>query len=281
MDQNQTSATPSDNRVMMSKSELSLYVKDGYPTGRLIGAAAALKGLTPEDIAAASGVSVAIVRAILKDGRGIRDTKKSVLIRIGDAVGLDLARMRFKAEGVHIFDVSSMGKTVNGWPIKEVMRAFGLLARDALAARIELDKTGSKDVIAVNSDSLRALVFDSKRTLFKSPRFNPGVIPSGGWVMKKSAPLTIKLVDAELASNIRGRDVTEREFDEIFAGTDGILWNDVKSAARLAGVSKAELMGFIKSRTEAMDTQEDEKMVQSASDSRRILRLVEAEPKAA
>jgi len=46
------------------------------------------------------------------------------------------------------------------------------------------------------------------------------------------------------------------EFDELFVGAKALTWDDVQMQARIAGVTKEELLGFIKTTAGKLDASE-------------------------
>lgn len=267
-------------RVHMSRAELALYIREGRPTGLLLSSVALLKGISTEALAKAAGVPVALVQSMFATN-GLTPLKAGTIRRVATVLGIDLSTMRLAAGQVHVFTLSHAPGFGSSARARAVVGAVGLLARDARVAEVQVGRgikaalTGSRVYVAQNA-SFRALFVASPLARFELDR-----IPSASWVRGSRPESVVRIASGELVANLGARDLTESEFDEMFMGADAFSWEDIRVAARSNGVSKAELMDFIRLRADQADEAEGAE-TKSGVDSRpAFLRLVETELKVA
>lgn len=247
--ENKLTPGPAVGRVQMKRAELERMVSNGRPTGHLLRSVAVLKGLSEESLAGAAGIPVGMVRAILDD-QGITAVNRATIRNIAGALGIDLATMRFTGSAVHVLDYSRIPGGTSEEATRLIARAAGLLCRDAMVAELKgclssFNSTIGKRVFAVQNAHSRVLVYAGPRKKFELEH-----VPSGSWARKTREQSALEVQNVELIPAVRGRDVTASEFDELFMGPNAPTWDDVKLAARANGLSKSELLSFIRSRGE-------------------------------
>lgn len=268
-------------RVQMSRSELELYVREGRPTGLLLHSIALLKGLTAAAVAKASGIPEQLVQSIFSD-YGLASVKKGAIKRVAGVLGIDLSTMRFAAGQVHIFDLGNIPALTGRTKARQIVRAAGLLARNARVAKL-LVGTGLKAVFArqntyvVQTQHFRALFVSGRG----SARFDLAYLPSAQWVRGRPEDSVVRIENAELIANLKSGDLTEGEFDELFLGSGAFNWEDIRVASRVNGVSKADLMKFIESRARELDESEDVEARRVVNENAPFLRLVENDQRVA
>lgn len=275
-EQSAAPAAPAAQRVMMSRAELELYVKEGRPTGFLLKSVATLKGLSTASVAKSSGIPAALVQSIFDD-HGVSAIKRGAIKRVAMVLGIDLSCMRLAGGQVHVFNMGNLPTLMGAVALRRVMRGVGLLARGAHVAELNVNRGlrswfGAGSMHVAQKDNFRALFVGST---FKSFALN--FIPSAAWVCGKREQSVVSVDNAELTRNLMARDLTEGEFDELFLGASALTWDDIRVASRVNGVTKAELLRFIESRAEEIDATDDAEEKKAALENRPFLRLVETE----
>lgn len=267
---------PAAQRVMMSRAELELYVKEGRPTGFLLKSVATLKGLSTAAVAKSSGIPAALVQSIFDD-HGVSAIKRGAIKRVAMVIGIDLSCMRLAGGQVHVFNMGNLPTLMGAVTLRRVMRGIGLLARGAQVAELKVERGmrswfGGPTMHVAQKDNFRALFVSGT---FKS--FAIGFIPSGTWVCGKREQSVVPVENSELSKNLIAGDLTEGEFDELFLGASALTWDDIRVASRVNGVTKAELLRFIESRANEIDATDDAEEKKAALENRPFLRLVETE----
>jgi hypothetical protein len=161
------------------------------------------------------------------------------------------------------------------------MRAIGLLARGARVAELKaptglVDKVAGRKMFVAQSETFRGLFLGTGLA-----RFAIEHIPGAQWARMKREDSVVFIENRELVSNLRARDLTEGEFDELFMGADAFTWDDIRVASRVNGVSKAAVMAFIRSCAAELDASEDIEAKRLVNETRPQLRLVDNESKVA
>lgn len=277
----QPTRSTNGQRVQMSRSELELYVREGRPTGLLLSSVAKLKGMSSASIAKSCGIPNVLVKSIFND-HGVASIKNGAIKRIATALGIDLGTMRFSAGQVHTFSTANVSSLVTSSRMRIVMRAVGLLARGARVAEVSFGNGFSK---LISGKGFYVAQCEGFRAVFTTTRmagFNIDMIPSAQWVCLKKVDSRVRVENIELIENMKTNNITEGEFDEIFIGAAAFTWDDVRVASRINGVSKANLMEFIRVKAAELDESENNEAKRICNEDRPVfLRLVETELKTA
>lgn len=269
-----------EQRVEMMRSEVELYVRDRRPTGLLLRSVACLKGMTAASIANASGQPRGVVLDMMKD-HGLAGIKEGALRKVAAVLGIDLSTMRLAQGHVHVFDLRRL-KGVGKQECEQAMRAAGLLVRGSIAARLSAELplkmriTGVVHHVAEHTSSdgrvTQALFVSGRRH-----RFDINAVPGGNWVKTSESDSTVHIPNGELVGHLLNQSLTVGEFGDLFKGDQALTWNDVIVASRVNGISKAELLDFIKSRAAEQDVRDLETARVEVLSPRPVLALVGSE----
>ena len=252
-------APAAPQKVAMSKAELALYIRDGRPSGLLLSSLALMKGLDVADVARTSGLTPQVVAAAFAQ-ESMANLQASTIKRIANVLGLNLQSLRLADWQVHVFDLSRLSSVKGATARHKAMRAVGLVMRGALVARLGVagaswEKVfGGKQFYAAQADGVRA-VFVASRGIRGSGPFSISSLPNAGWVCRTEAASLVPVRAEELTKNMRAHDLTALEFDQIFSGPEAFSWADIHVAARANGVTRAEIMEFIRERGAAINQQ--------------------------
>lgn len=276
VDANRAEERSGDQRVQMSRAELELYVREGRPTGLLLRSVATLKGLSAAAISKASGIPEALIESIFND-HGVGSIKKGTIKRVATVLGIDLSVMRMAAGQVHVFNLTNAPGRLNAKSARQAVRAVGLLARGAVVAELKVG-SGLQSMMwsgrmhVVQSEHFRALFIGARGKKFDIKHF-----PSAKWVRRERATSLVPIQNLELVKLLVAQDLTEGEFDELFQGMNALTWADIRTASRVNGVSKADLLRFIESRASELDAVEDDAAKKAVLEPRGFLTLVHNE----
>jgi hypothetical protein len=236
----------------LTKQEESLYIVEGHPTGLLLCAVAKLKGIDFKEISKATGVPVDVVNSIIPVDvvHSIFSQSQAPIFasttikKIADVLGIDFERLRFTSDRVHTFDLKNIGLFVSKEIAHRYLRGVGLLARGCKLGHTKISKPfslASASLCVAQSKCFRGIFFDSG-----SMKLAPELLVDSGWARKSRTGSELSISNKELSTAILRRDITPVEFDELFMGSAALTWDDVRMQARIAGVSKLELVSFIK-----------------------------------
>ncbi|MCZ8257604.1 MAG: hypothetical protein O9327_18310 [Polaromonas sp.] len=256
----------------MTRTELELYLKYGRPTGLLLRSVAILKGLSSASIAAGCGISPTMAATVLDD-HSSWELKRGSIRRVAAVLGIDLKTMSLAAGQVHFFHLAN-ARAAKGEDFRTLMRAIGLLARDGTFAELAV------------GDGLDALRWKGRvhaagskvyRALFLGRGFDIEHIPSGQWVRRTREESLVRVRNPSLEKSLFRFDLTESEFDELFQGEKAATWDTIISAARLNGVSKADVLQFIAAKSAELESSDVAQARAALSNERGPLKLVVAE----
>jgi hypothetical protein len=260
-------------KVDMSADEIALYCKAGRPTGLLLSSVAKLKGTSIESIAAATGLSQSLVKAVFTNQFAIA-LSDATICKISEVVGIDSAEMRFRDDRVHFFDLRNLGFFKSREKMHLAMRGVGLLARGAKSARIRVDHRSmnlwmGKELFCAQSKQFRSIF-----TASSVAAFNPEWFVDGRWARGDRASSTATVSNNELKSFLASSDLTTKEFDEIFIPSEVESWADLREVARANGLSKDEVMSHIKTfanrQSDMRDTRNSANLRLVEVDNRRV-----------
>jgi hypothetical protein len=218
------------------------------------------------------------VRSMFED-HGMSSIKSGAIRRVADVLGIDSAQMRFASGRVHSIELSRIPMFTSAAEKRKISRAVGLLARGAQVVEMKSPASlqqllSGRKMFAMQTSNFRVICVAGIGS-----GFDIDTVPSAVWGGGEHSKSIIPVLDAEMAENLKALDLTESEFDELFEGLNAATWADIKVASRFNGVSKKELMAFIKSR--AVEFDEDDDAAPAAAETRAPLRLVEVEQKVA
>lgn len=239
-------------KVAMSRAELALYIRDGRPSGLLLSSLALMKGLTVADVARTSGLTSQVVAAAFAQ-ESMANLQAATIKRIAGVLGLNLQNLRLADWQVHVFDLARLSALKGSTARHQAMRAIGLVMRGALVARLGVagaswEKVfGGKQFYAAQAEGVRA-VFVSSHGIRGSAPFSLSSLPNASWVCKNEAASLVPVRAEDLTKNMRAHDITAQEFDQIFSGPEAFSWADIHVAARANGVTRTEIMEFIRER---------------------------------
>lgn len=245
------------SRVQMQRDELERLVVSGRPSGLLMRSVATLKGLEPSAVAAASGIPLAMLEAVYAE-QGVSALNKATIRAMADALGINLATMRFSDKSVHVLDYSRIRFAAGRHELWTLARAAGLLCRESRVVELKgcIGKARAglgASVFAIQNEHSRVIVFSGIKH-----KFDIGHIPSASWARASKKESVLKVENQELIHTILNGGLVPSEFDELFMGDAAPIWEDVKTASRANGVSKTELLEFIRSRGEASEVDAEE-----------------------
>lgn len=269
-----------EQRVEMMRSEVELYVRDRRPTGLLLRSVACLKGMTAASIANASGQPQGVVLDIMKD-HGLAGIKEGALRKVAAVIGIDLTTMRLAQGHVHVFDLRRL-KGVGRTECEQAMRAVGLLVRGSIAARLSVELPLMMRLAGVVHHVAEHTSGEGRVTqaLFVSGRrhrFDINAVPGGTWVKTSESDSTVQIPSGELVGHLLAQSLTVGEFGDLFKGDQALTWDDVIVASRVNGISKAELLEFIKRTAADLDARDLESAKVEVLQPRPVLALVGSE----
>jgi len=237
-------------KVAMSRRELERFVKDGRPTGVLISALAALKGLSAEVIAQKAKVTPSVAAAILADGAHAH-IKPATIRAVCSVIGIDLAELRLIPGEVHVLNLSAGagGRTPEGFHLNT--RAAGLLLRGATIAKLDATNQPKKfgvlgrEYHALQVDDVRAIVVGSKIPLL-GRRFDAASVPGARWVCGTEIKSCVEVTSLELCTQLQELELNRVEFGQLFRGEDPVSWDDIRAMTREFNISRTELADLIR-----------------------------------
>lgn len=260
-------------RVQMTRTELELYLKHGRPTGLLLRSVAILKGLSHTAIASGCGISPTMAATVLDD-HSSWELKRGSIRRVAAVLGIDLKTMSLAAGQVHFFHLSN-ARSAKGEDFQLLVRAIGLLARDGTVAELNVE---GLDAIRWKG-RIHAAGSRVYRALFIGRGFEIEHIPSAQWVRRTREESLVQIRNPDLQKSLLRFDLTESEFDELFQGEKAATWETIVNAARLNGVSKADVLKFIAARSAELESLDVAQARAALSNEKGPLKLVVADQK--
>lgn len=212
-------------------------------------AVAKLKGIEAKAIAFACALPTVAVNSFLAG--------KNVSMRAGSKqaiaafLGVDLATNRLSGNQVHFFDLAHLGRFTSRKAVANAILPLAPLLRGAKVMKLGFptDNVFSRKLgpatYVLQNDFLRAAFVNASASMM-SAGFDVAMVAPCKWAFGTEAESAFDVVQESLAKHIHTLDVTPNEFDEIFDGTNAVLWSDVEACARANQVTKSEIVAWVK-----------------------------------
>lgn len=244
----------SGRQVAIKEAELDQYFRGKRPTGLLFKSVATLKGMSTATIASGCGIPEAVVKSIFTGSTA--GVKYPLIEKLSQMLGINLSSMSLALGQVHIFHLANLSLFAGKEANQKVLRGVGILARNARVAEVLAVSTIGHKTYVAQSENFRAIFISSPIY-----RFDLGLIPFSAWARGKAETSQVRTISEEIRGRLKKFDITEHEFDEIFIGPNAISWKEVTLASRSSGISKAELMDFIRGRVAHQETVEKRQLL--------------------